>query len=171
MNRFAIYTVSTGGYDEVKQPSVIDSRFDYILFTDNAMESMKLGVWQVRSIPYINEDKTRLSRYPKMHPEELLSEYAASLYLDANIQITGQSIYDRCVELYERGVDWAGRKHPYRDCIYDEAYYVYGLDTEKNIFRWCRRLRNEGYPRHRGLFENNVIFRTHNERTRLVDAM
>ena len=133
MKQFVVYTVQTGGYDNVQQPLVVDERFDYILFTD-ATDVKQKGVWQVRSIPYQNADLTRLSRYPKMHPNELLSDYTASLYIDANIQITGQRIYDRVVECYEQEVDWAGIKHPYRDCIFDEAYAIYGLDTERNIF-------------------------------------
>lgn len=170
MKQFVIYTVQTGRYDNINQPLVTDDRFDYILFSDKT-EQMKIGVWQVHAIPYVNDDKTRQSRYPKMHPEELLPDYAASLYVDANVQITGQWIYDRCVELYDQGVDWAEKRHPYRDCIYDEAYYVFALETEEKVFRWCHRLRREGYPRHHGLFENNVIFRSHNERTKLVDTM
>lgn len=170
MKQFVVYTVQTGGYDIVQQPLVIDERFDYILFSDST-EQKSMGVWQVRAIPYENVDLTRLSRYPKMHPNELLGKYVASLYIDANIQIIGQHIYDRIVECYEQGIDWAGIQHPYRDCIYDEAYVIYGLDTEANIFRWCHQLRVEKYPRHRGLFENNIIFRTHNEMTCIVNTM
>lgn len=170
MKQFVVYTVQTGGYDTVQQPLEIDDRFDYVLFTDAVTESKK-GVWDVRPIPYENADLTRLSRYPKMHPDELLDEYAASLYIDANVQITGQRVYDRVVECYEQGIDWAGVQHPFRDCIYDEAYMIYGLDTEANIFRWCHRLRKENYPRHRGMNENNIIFRTHNDKVKAVDAM
>ena len=168
MKPFVIYTVRTGEYDDIYQPLVIDKRFDYVLFTDE-VQSSTVGIWQVRSIPYANKDKTRLSRYPKMHPNELLANYKASLYIDANVQISGQRIYDRVVELVDQGIDWAGIKHPYRDCIYDEAYTIYGLDTEKNIFRWCHRLRIENYPRHHGLYENNVIFRKHNTRTQHIN--
>ena len=32
--RFAVYTVSTGKYDEVKEPIYIDDRIDYYVFTD-----------------------------------------------------------------------------------------------------------------------------------------
>lgn len=170
LKQFVVYTVQTGGYDVVQQPLVIDDRFDYILFSDSN-EQKSIGVWQVRSIPYENSDLTRLSRYPKMHPYKLVGEYMASLYIDANIQITGQHIYDRVVECYEQGIDWAGIQHPYRDCIYDEAYAIYGLDTEANIFRWCHQLRSENYPRHRGLFENNIIFRIHNDNTKVVNTM
>ena len=170
MKQFVVYTVQTGGYDVVQQPLVVDERFDYVLFTD-ICEQETIGIWQIREIPYEHVDKTRLSRYPKMHPNQLLAEYKASLYIDANIQITGQRIYDRVVKCCDRQIDWAGIKHPYRDCLYDEAYVVYSLDSEQNIFRWCHNLRTEDYPRHRGLFENNVIFRTHNNQTKLANAM
>lgn len=169
MNQFVIYTVLTGGYDTINQPQFVDARFDYILFTDDVKDT-QIGIWQVRSIPYENNDKTRLSRYPKMHPNELLTEYVASLYIDANIQIIDQRIYDKVVALYEQGVDWASIKHPWRDCIYDEAYVAYGLDTEANIFRWCHRLREENYPRHNGLLENGVTFRTHNDKTKKINT-
>ena len=170
MKQFVVYTVLTSQYDKIHQPLVIDERFDYILFSDNVEED-SIGVWKLKYIPYENQDKTRQSRYPKMHPNESLGDYNASLYIDANIQITSQRIYDRVIECYNNKIDWAGIKHPYRDCIYDEAYAIYGLDTEDNIIRWCCRLRDENYPCHRGLFENNVIFRAHNEITKEVNDM
>lgn len=160
MKSFVVYTVQTGGYDVVRQPLVVDKRFDYVLFSDST-EQTSIGIWEVRQIPYTNDDLTRLSRYPKMHPHILLREYKASLYIDANIQIAGQRIYDRIVECYEKGIDWASTKHPYRNCIYDEAYAVYGLESENNIFKWCHRLRKEHYPRNIGLVENGVTYRRH----------
>lgn len=168
MKKYVIYTVLTGGYDNITQPLVVDDRFDYVLFSD-VVNNDHIGVWQVRPIPFENNDLTRLSRYPKMHPNELLSKYYASLYIDANIQIINQQIYDRIIELSQTDIDWASIKHPYRDCIFDEAYNVYGLDNEDVIFKWCHKLRKENYPRHRGLFENGIIYRRHNEQTKLAD--
>ena len=168
--KFVVYTVLIGSYDNILQPLVIDERFDYVLFSDITNRD-SIGVWKLKSIPYSNDDLTRVSRYPKMHPHKLLGEYLASLYIDANVQIIGKEIYDRVVECYEKNIDWAGVQHPYRDCIYDEAYAIFGLDTEENIFRWCHRLRQEKYPRHRGLFENNIIFRLHNKKTLEIDSL
>ena len=168
--QFVVYTVQTGGYDRVQQPLVIDERFDYILFSDSDKEK-EHGIWEVRQIPYSNEDLTRLSRYPKMHPHELLGDYEASLYIDANIQIIGPNIYERFIKCYKEGIEWGGIKHPYRDCIYDEAYVIYGLDTETKIFNWCHKLRTENYPRNYGLFENNIIYRLHNKSTLDVNIM
>lgn len=158
MKKIAIYTASIGGYDAVHQPAVVDERFDYILFTDEVKDE-RVGAWQVRNVDYQSEDKTRVARYVKTHPHTLLPDYEATLWLDASIEILTSFVYERCVELLEKGVQLASIKHPWRDCIYDEAYVVYGLEEERKIMDWCHQLRQEGYPRHKGLYESGVLFR------------
>ena len=91
MNKFAIYTACIGGYDNILQPKVIDERFDYFLFTNDVKEE-SVGVWQVRKVAYSNPDMTRIARYVKTHPEELLPEYEATLWLDSSLQIISQYI-------------------------------------------------------------------------------
>lgn len=68
MNKFVIYTAIIGNYDEILQPQVIDDRFDYVLFSNEN----RVGVWQVRPIAYVNDIQTKIARYVKTHPEELL---------------------------------------------------------------------------------------------------
>ena len=160
--QFAIYTACIGAYDNICQPKYIDDRFDYILFTDEPKEK-HIGVWEVRKVDYSNSDKTRIARYVKTHPHTLLPQYDATVWLDANLEITSPFIYERSIELCESKTQLASIKHPTRDCIYDEAYWVYGLDSEIKIFEWCHFLRNIGYPRHNGLYETNVLFRINNE--------
>lgn len=36
-NRFAVYTVMVGDYDYIRQPLVVDGRFDFLLFTDTSV--------------------------------------------------------------------------------------------------------------------------------------
>ena len=138
------------------------------MFTDEVKEE-RVGAWLVRKVDYENEDKTRVARYVKTHPHTLLSNYDATLWLDASIEILTSFVYERCVELLEKGVQLASIQHPWRDCIYDEAYVVYGLEEERKIMDWCHRLRKEGYPRHNGLYEansTNVRIHIHNNRAR-----
>lgn len=156
--RFAIYTALIGGYDSIKQPKVVDERFDYYLFTDDVKES-RVGIWEIRRVEYDNPDKTRIARWVKTHPHVLLKDYEATLWIDANLEITSAFMYERCAELMSKDIQLASVKHPQRDCIYDEAYWVYGLDVEKNIFNWCHYLRSINYPRHNGLYETNVLYR------------
>ena len=160
---YAIYTAMVGGYDEIMQPMVIDDRFDYILFSNDIKED-RVGVWQVRPIAYTNPDNTRICRYVKTHPEELLPGYDASVWMDSNIRIVTSSVYKRIIELYESDSLIASMNHPERDCIYDEAFKVMYIryEQERIVVDWCHKLMKEKYPRHNGLYETNVMFRKHN---------
>lgn len=164
----------TGGYEEILQPIVIDDRFDYILFS-NDFEKKEVGKWVVRNIPKVldTDDNKRTSRYPKSHPETMLSEYDASLYVDANIQIADKWVYDRIIELSESKVQHAGVKllATGRDDIYRHAYdmCVMKAENDMNAIRQCHALYELGFPEHYGLNENNIIFRSHTEFMRQVD--
>ena len=173
MKEFVVYTVLVGGYDDVLQPLVVDPKFDYILFSNDFKEE-KIGVWSVRPIPAVVEnDNKRLSRYPKTHPETLLSDYKASLYIDANIQILDQWVYDRFVELYSQQIEFAGIKLVMtgRDCIYEHSFDMCQalLEHDYVAIQQCHKLYELGFPRHFGLNENNVLFRVHTERMRQTD--
>lgn len=167
-----------GAYGEVRQPLYIDNRFDYILFSNNFNDS-EIGIWQVRSIPLPKEinplDNKRLSRYPKTHPYMLLSDYEASLYIDANVQIADKWVYDRVVELMEQTVDYAGIQLLVtgRDCIYRHAYdmCIMRAENDLNAMVELYALRKEGFPEHFGLNENNIIFRRHTDKMQQVDDL
>lgn len=174
VKEFVVYTVLVGGYDDVLQPAVIDERFDYILFSNDIKESC-VGVWHVRQIPeVVKDDNKRLSRYPKTHPETMLSDSKASLYIDANIQIVDQWVYDRFVELYIQGIEYAGIKLVLtgRDCIYEHSFDMCQnlLEHDYIAIKQCHHLYELGFPRHYGLNENNVIFRIHTAKMQAVDV-
>lgn len=173
MKDFVIYTVLVGDYDDIMQPVVVDDRFDYVLFSNN-IKSKNIGVWMVKPIPNVIEgDNKRLSRYPKTHPESMLSDYKASLYIDANIQIQDQWVYDRFVELYKNKVEFAGVKLVLTgcDCIYEHSFEMcqWLVEHDYVAIRHCHELYKRGFPRHFGLNENNIIFRIHTERMRAAD--
>lgn len=173
-NKYVVYTVLTGGYEDVLQPLVCDSRFDYILFSNDYSEE-RIGIWQIRPIPPIVDlsDNKRLSRYPKSHPESMLAEYNASLYIDANIQIADKWVYNRCIELAEQMVNVAGIKLLYtgRDDIYRHAYdmCMLGYEHDMDAIRQMSALYKKGFPEHFGLNENNIIFRSHSVKMKHVD--
>ena len=173
MKQFAIYSAAIGEYDEILQPSETDDRFDYVLFSDCLSEG-KQGVWQVRRIDYSNLSNTRIARYVKTHPESLLPEYEASLWLDANICIAGNGIYDRFAELFEKGILVASVKHMAYDCVYNEMFSVldFRYESEEVIVKWGHELRKRGYPRHTGLFETGLMYRRHsNPEVKELDAI
>ena len=164
MKRFAVYSAIIGKYDEILQPSVVDDRFDYILFSDFLPEG-KQGEWQVRRIDYANSIKAKVARYVKTHPEALLPEYKASLWLDANINIVGREIYDRFVELFENNTLVASVKHLAYDCVYNELFSVldFRYEIESVVLRWGHLLRERDFPKHAGMFETGLMYRKHSD--------
>ncbi|MCD7978378.1 MAG: DUF616 domain-containing protein, partial [Tannerellaceae bacterium] len=85
MNKKVIYTCLVGNYDSLSQPGIVCEEFDYICFSNNIKEQ-KIGVWQIRPIPFFHGNKTRLSRYVKLNPHIVLPNYIYSLWIDANIE-------------------------------------------------------------------------------------
>ena len=177
MNRFAIYTACIGGYDDILQPEVVDDRFDFFLFTNDVREE-RIGVWHVRKVDYSNPDLTRIARHVKTHPEDLLPEYEATLWMDSSLQITSPKVYTRFIELFDQNVvDVASVIHPKRDCIYDEAFEVAtrknpgALEHDYIALKWCRKIWKEQYPQHNGLFETSILYRRKSYFSKQVDEL
>lgn len=169
MNKYVIYTSLVGSYDNIHQPLDVDERFDYILFTDH-LTTDQIGVWQVHSIPTLSGNGMLRSRYVKCFPTRVLADYEASLYIDANIQITTSKVYDRFFDFLERGLEWGGVQHPFQKCVYDEICAIVDLKWvhDYEVVNWYRAMKIDGFPEAWGLYENNVIFRRH---TSKVDAI
>lgn len=168
---YVIFSAMVGAYDQILQPLAVDDRFDFVLFTNEVADD-KVGVWQIRPIEYQNEDNTRVCRYVKTHPEVLLPEYEASVWIDMNIIIKTQYFYNRVIQLLKDGVEVSGMCHPSRCCIYDEAFAVMHMQVEHEsvVLKWCGRLRKENYPVHNGLCETGVLFRQHDKMTHDFDV-
>lgn len=165
MKKYVVYQAIVGDYDRILQPTIVDDRFDYILFSDT-FDIPFVGVWQVRELPFSEGNNKQKCGFAKCHIEELLPEYEASLWIDGNIQITSQYVYDRFVELMSLGIEWASIKHPSQHCTYDEICAIVKLRwvADYEVADWYKKLREECFPENWGLFETNVLFRRHDAR-------
>ena len=155
--RYVIYSAMVGAYDDILQPKVVDERFDYILFSNDIKEA-RVGIWVVRPIAYHNDDNTRICRYVKTHPEEMVPGYEVSIWMDSNVQILTNYFYKRVIELDEQNVLFSSMWHPNRDCIYAEAFTVVKMRVEYEdvVADWCHKLQKEKYPRHNGFVRQTL---------------
>lgn len=164
MNKKVIYTCLVGNYDVLRQPLVVDESYDYICFSNDIKEK-RVGVWQIRQIPFECKDKVRLSRYVKILPHRVLADYDWSLWMDANIQITGKELYSILDSKITDGGKFYQVTHclPPCDCTYEEIKFAYlcGFSGFRKTFLQYRHLKKNGFPAHWGLFENNFILRKH----------
>ena len=157
MNRTAVYTCITGGFDTLPEIEFVRKGIDYICFSDTPIPE---GTpWQYRPVTVSGLSPRLTARYYKLNPHLVLPEYERSVWLDGNIGIGAKEFYD----IIDNPTLFASMAHPERDDVYDEAYAC--LRAEKDSFchlrRTVRYLRAEGFPRHSGLLETNVLLRQH----------
>lgn len=158
-----IYTALTKGYDDLLQPEALRSDYDYICFSNDFSED-HIGVWQIRRIPYPSANKTRLTRFPKLNPHLVLSDYAYSVWADANLRIT-EAIYDRVDELISEGAVCALCPHPDRTTPYEEARALIRshIGEPELVYQQARFLLEVGYmPRDR-LHYCSLMYRAHHD--------
>ena len=161
----AIFTSITANYDSVKIPEKLDSRFDYILFSDKPVSGG--GVWEVRPLTYLNTDAQRTSRYVKMHPHLLLPEYETAIWIDANIMILGD-LKPMLGRFLDSPDPIGAIPHPMRRNIYEEieACIAQKKDNPTIMRKQVSRYRKEGFI-HDDLIEANFLtFKLRDSRTR-----
>jgi hypothetical protein len=164
-NKSICYTCLVGDYDEIKSPSYISQDWDYVCFTDQPLGN-QVGVWKIRPLKkVIKGDPTRTNRWHKMHPHLLFPDHEVSIYIDANIGITGPHLENKLNDLQAGPHPIAIPAHPLRDCVYDEAIECMACKLDKLSLIQGNNyiLRNAGYPEKNGLYENNLIIRKHHE--------
>ena len=165
MNKKVIYTSIVGSCDNLQQPNAIRDDYDYICFTQDKSKSNKRnGVWQFRYIPFVSDDSRKLSRYPKLLPHKVLPDYDYSLWIDGNVTINDEKLYEVVDKKIGEDVIYSGVNHWGRDCAYEEAVGCVntGKETLSNAIKVIQFLKSKEFPKHYGLYENNVIFRKHN---------
>lgn len=151
-----IYTVITGGKDELNDNINIQGA-RAVCFTDDP--NLKSMVWEIRQIPSLYKDIRRDSRTVKMLPHIFFPEATHSLYLDANIisKVPIQRLIDEWLE----DVDIAVFKHRTRNCLFDEADECIRLELDAKDVIEGQKLRYTGFPKQKGLYQCGVILRKH----------
>ena len=161
--KIAIYTVSTGGYDNIKEPIYVDENIDYYVFTNQELNPN--SVWKKIELPQEIEEFSSLekARYLKTHPHLFFKNYDYSMFIDGNVQITCD-IRPLFYTLEESGKLMAIHRHQVRDCVYDEARAIKAVNKapKKLIDQQTAQYKTEGFPAHFGLFETNIVIRKQN---------
>lgn len=163
--KIAVYTCIVGHYDDLSEPLFMDSGVDYYLFTD--IDSPTCSGWKKIDITQFEEynelSSSQLSRKIKMLPYLYLPDYDYTIYVDGNIQIV-----DSMSSLIEEMGNHAFGVHYHRsrDCIYDELVRVIYLRKNDVVLakQQVKAYKQDGFPRHYGLYENSVLIRKHNDK-------
>lgn len=165
-NNKVIYTVITGDYDTVIEPTTITPGWDYICFTNNPNVQPKS--WEVVRIDS-DEPHVLLSRRPKIcFFEYVRPEHNICVYIDANIMI--QCNLDEYVaKALPDGMTIGTLLHPGWGCAYQEAEAIkrLGKANPEVVDRQVGQYASEGFPRNYGqVFANLIVYRNYNIKVR-----
>lgn len=154
----AVFTSITDGYDDLKEPLVINKEVDYICYCDTVPTHEKNTVWKFK---HIYDSAGRLSqRILKAFPQEIFNKYDQSIWVDGSIQIKSD-----LKELFGflENEEMIVLQHPTRKCIYVEAEACIHLkkDKEETILKQIDRYKREGMPYNVGMVATGVILRNH----------
>lgn len=161
-----VYTCITNDYDnicELEAYGYINKDWDYVCFTDNAedIKRKQIGIWEIRPLIYNQSDIARNNRWHKMHPHIIFPEYEESIYIDANINILSNFLFN---EITKKHQDFILPRHFKNVCVYQECSDVKKakLDSEERINQAIDFLHSKDMPQNYGFCENNVLYRRHN---------
>jgi hypothetical protein len=168
--RKVVYTAVTDGYPLHPVVNRQDA-WDFICFAESPVQS---DGWETSLInkcdmvvenKLIPNDKAKTTKRIKVLPHLFLHEYEISIWIDSSLQFKREIDLDELVDGFLRSSNLMRvRRHPYRQCIYQEAEEVVrlGLDTWENVVSVIGPYRREHFPRNFGLAEPNFILRKHN---------
>jgi hypothetical protein len=155
VNTVAVYTALFGGYDRLLEQPPAD--VDFVCFTDD--RGLTSRTWDIRVVD-LGERGTRAARRAKTTPQELLSEYEWTIWVDARLSIRSEAFVPTLIDAATAS-GLAGMAHRQRDCVYEEAREVYrkAFDRSPQLFDQIRRYRRAGFPEHQGLVSTMVVAR------------
>ena len=163
--RIAVYTVVFGKYDSFLEPYCHPDNIDYYLITDQEVDINKTSWIKMDISAFESELKgmtnAEKNRFFKMNPFDVFPDYQYSIYVDGNVQI----ITDLSEYIYRLGsCGIAAHMHSSRDCVYEESKAIVFAkkETQENMDRHIKHLRNDRFPAHYGMLECNVLVRRNN---------
>lgn len=160
MNKVAVYTVMVGDYEDVVTDQITNDKFDYYIVTDD--KDIKLPSKYKLFLVEKSDDPKKYSRKLKLLIHQYLKDYDTYIYLDANYKI----ITDIGRLLNHHTKDILIKKHPQRNCIYQEGKRIVelGKDSKQTIETQLNKYKELIKPS-AGLYENGFFIRNNNEKT------
>ena len=169
-----VYTCITNDYDDLKEIEIykyIDSDWDYVCFSDNEelIKQGQCGIWEVRPLQFKDLDNTRNQRWHKTHPHILFPGYEKSVWIDGNINILTNKLYE---VIRNTSQDILVPEHFKNLCIYTEYKDVMNakLDDKDIINQELALIKNDGMPTNYGFAETNILYRKHHNE-KIVSCM
>ena len=160
-----VYTVITGGYDNIKEPQIDteSSGLEYFLLTDKYPEGYS-GKWNVRVIDNPdNLSPLRFSRWLKMHPHLLFPEYDYSVYVDGKLEIRRDP--KELLQIYGKASGMLCFPHYESSSIEEEAAAIISNQkgSPEELDKQIETYKSEGYAGKGFVTDNACLIRDHRD--------
>lgn len=163
-----IYTAIVGRYDTMPEHTKYNLKdFDYVCFTTSDNIANIKYPWKAIPIEPLchiipTNDKVKIARWFKTHPNMFFRNYQLSIWIDGNIKF----LTDPLIYVNDHKFDTILiPSHPVRNCIYMESKACLAMkkDSPENIKKAMDFLKAKKYPENNGLVQSNIIVRYHNK--------
>lgn len=140
-----IYTAITNNYD--------NQRKDIKCFTEDILNN-----------PFLSAKKYKILSH-------LFDFDEWSIWVDGHLNLPAEKQKDLTSKVESSGKEIGVFKHPWRDCIYDEAKVIIEkqLDDEVIVNHQVEKYRSEDYPEHNGLYACGILVRRHTENVKKLN--
>lgn len=158
-NSSVIYTAISKGYDKLKEQPKIEGA-EFVAFLEEDAQSK---TWKYQPLHREFKDTNRNAKIHKILPHIYFPNKEYSLWIDGSVDIEFGFPIENLIRAYLWNADLAIFRHPYRNCIYNEANICIQrrLDSPDIIRKQIARYSKEKYPQNIGLVEATVMLRRH----------
>lgn len=157
-----VFTCLFGNYETLnEQPVAKASRVPFVCFTDRP--DLAPETWTTRIVEPLALDPARESRRVKILPHLFLGDFTESIYLDATCILKKTPEELLSTYLPSGSPNFVCLRHPFRDCVYDEAEEVLraDMDPEARVREQMDHYSSRHFPRHAGLIAGTFLLRRH----------
>ena len=183
MKKFVLYTARFGSPGRFNFPEISIPGVDKICFTDLDIEDdlvipirnggyIKNGFYKIVKMKLDYRSSVMNQRRVKICiPDEIFDNYEYSVYVDC--KRPAQVDFEKALSCLEQGSDFLTRKHPKRECAYDEGKVCVEKkkDSEETIMRQLRFYQKAGFPYYNGLYWTVKLFRRHTRKLKFFSEL
>lgn len=174
-NHVCVYTSIVGNYDRLKPQPKQTVDCDWICFTDEQLAP--IGEWQVITVlfPSVPASARARAKHIKVLSHQLFPggffdesgarfaearHYDYLIWIDGSVQLLRPDFVEMMISSIGKS-GWALFRHPWRDCIYDEARESADMVKyqQQPIMEQAEFYRKSGFPSHYGLWCGGLIAR------------
>lgn len=159
MERKVVYTALFGDYEDLKEPTVVTSGWEYICYTDQPLKS---DVWDIVRVEC--PTSTSHQRYARLYKILKFAEFDKSFWVDASF-IIDTNLDEWWNKYYKGGI--TAPKHPLRDCVYEEILAcIIGFRGDRlELEAQKEEYKKLNIPAHNGIITSGILMRMNGYRT------